>query len=113
MIRMYGVTGAGNSVAAFVHGFEPYFYVEAPSASFSPDDCQALTAELNVRIAYLTQEWKTFIRCGGVLCSCVHKERTQLLRSHVVPPNLLGGRALHLQLFQSNVDNHIAVISYY
>ena len=45
---MYGVTEGGSSVAAFVHGFEPYFYVEAPSPSFSPDDCQALAAELNV-----------------------------------------------------------------
>jgi DNA polymerase delta subunit 1 len=48
VLRMYGVTEAGNSVAAFVHGFEPYFYVEAPTPSFSPDDCQALAAELNV-----------------------------------------------------------------
>ena len=51
VLRMYGVTEAGNSVAAFVHGFEPYFFVEAPSAVFSPDDCQALAAELNVRHA--------------------------------------------------------------
>lgn len=46
---MYGVTEGGSSVCAFVHGFEPYFYVEAPSPSFSPDDCQALAGELNVR----------------------------------------------------------------
>ena len=45
---MYGVTQGGSSVSAFVHGFEPYFYVEAPSPSFSPDDCQALVGELNV-----------------------------------------------------------------
>lgn len=50
VVRMFGVTEAGNSVAAFVHGFEPYFYVDAPSAAFSPDDCQALAAELNVSV---------------------------------------------------------------
>ena len=49
VLRMYGVTESGNSVATFVHGFEPYFYVEAPSPSFSTDDCQALASELNVR----------------------------------------------------------------
>ncbi|KAL4435029.1 hypothetical protein ABPG77_003854 [Micractinium sp. CCAP 211/92] len=51
VVRMYGVTEGGSSVAAFVHGFEPYFYVEAPSPSFSPDDCQALAAELNAHLS--------------------------------------------------------------
>ena len=49
IVRMFGVTEAGNSVCAFVHGFEPYFYVESPTAQFSPDDCQSLAAKLNVR----------------------------------------------------------------
>ncbi len=40
---------AGNSVCAFVHGFEPYFYVEAPPA-FGPDDCDSLRSQLNVRV---------------------------------------------------------------
>ena len=30
-----------------MHGFEPYFYVEAPPA-FGPDDCDSLRAQLNV-----------------------------------------------------------------
>nr|BAE48221.1 DNA polymerase delta subunit [Chlorella sorokiniana] len=51
VVRMYGVTEGGSSVAAFVHGFEPYFYVEAPSPSFTPDDCQALAAELNAHLS--------------------------------------------------------------
>ena len=49
VLRMFGVTERGNSVCAFVHGFEPYFYAEAPAGGFSPDDCQALAAKLNVR----------------------------------------------------------------
>ena len=51
VLRLYGVTEGGSSCAAFVHGFEPYFYVEAPTPSFSPDDCAALAGELNVRAA--------------------------------------------------------------
>lgn len=39
----------GNSVCVFVHGFEPYFYVEAPTSNFSPDDCVSLADTLNVR----------------------------------------------------------------
>ena len=39
---------AGNSVCAFIHGFEPYFYVEAPPG-FGPDDCDSLRQLLDVR----------------------------------------------------------------
>lgn len=35
-------------MCAFVHGFEPYFYTEIPSPTFSPDDCVALAEVLNV-----------------------------------------------------------------
>lgn len=32
IIRMYGVTGDGRSVLAFIHGFTPYFYASLPSS---------------------------------------------------------------------------------
>ena len=38
---------AGNSVCAFVHGFEPYFYIESP-LDFSADDCDSLRSLLDV-----------------------------------------------------------------
>ena len=41
VVRMYGVNRQGNSVCAFVHGFEPYFYVALPRGGFSPDDVEA------------------------------------------------------------------------
>jgi DNA polymerase delta subunit 1 len=50
IIRMFGVTEQGCSVCTFVHGFEPYFYVEGPT-SFSPDDCEPLVEELNKALA--------------------------------------------------------------
>ena len=47
VLRMFGVDGSGASVAAFVHGFDPYFFVEAPP-NFGPDDCDGLCRSLNV-----------------------------------------------------------------
>ena len=51
IVRMFGVTDAGNSVCLFVHGFEPYIYVEAPTRDFGPDDCESLRQHVNVRPA--------------------------------------------------------------
>ena len=31
VLRLFGVTEAGNSVLAHIHGFDPYFYVQCPS----------------------------------------------------------------------------------
>ena len=42
---------AGNSVCVFVHGFEPYFYVEAPLPQWTPDDSEELCKLLNVSLA--------------------------------------------------------------
>lgn len=50
VLRMFGVTEAGSSVCVFVHGFEPYFFAEAPQG-FSPDDCAPLAEELNKLLA--------------------------------------------------------------
>ncbi len=44
---MYGVNAAGNSCCAYVHGFEPYFYIER-RAHWSNDHLQALGDALNV-----------------------------------------------------------------
>jgi DNA polymerase delta subunit 1 len=38
----------GNSVLTYVHGYEPYFFVQAPK-EFGPDDLEPFRAELNVR----------------------------------------------------------------
>eukprot|EP00731_Ephydatia_muelleri_P039241 Em1255g1a len=43
---MFGVTMEGNSVCAHVHGFSPYFYIAAPSESFTAQDCSAFYERL-------------------------------------------------------------------
>lgn len=50
ILRIFGVNDAGNSVCAFVHGFEPYFYIPAPRLNYGPDDCQALCKAMDDRL---------------------------------------------------------------
>ena len=47
ILRMFGVTMEGNSVCAHIHGFLPYFYVPAPSESFTNEHCDHLRQVLN------------------------------------------------------------------
>ena len=47
IVRMYGITMEGNSVCAHIHGFLPYFYVPAPSESFTNENCNSLRRLLN------------------------------------------------------------------
>jgi DNA polymerase delta subunit 1 len=37
VLRMYGVTGAGNSVVAHIHGFTPYFWASPPAGMKEAD----------------------------------------------------------------------------
>nr|BAO20830.1 DNA polymerase delta catalytic subunit [Branchinella kugenumaensis] len=46
IMRMFGVTMEGNSVCCHVHGFSPYFYIEAPPW-FGPSECGRFKAALN------------------------------------------------------------------
>ena len=49
IMRMYGVTNGGNSVLCHVHGFVPYFFIQAPS-QFKPEDCGTFQNNLNAAI---------------------------------------------------------------
>ncbi|KAJ8024189.1 DNA polymerase delta catalytic subunit [Holothuria leucospilota] len=46
IIRMFGITKAGNSVLCHIHGFMPYFYVPAPQ-DFKRDHCGIFRDALN------------------------------------------------------------------
>lgn len=39
IVRMFGVTMEGHSVAAHIHGFQPYFFVPAHQG-FTSDSCK-------------------------------------------------------------------------
>lgn len=46
-LRLFGVTAEGNSVLAHIHGFQPYFYIAAPSG-FLNKDLEPLKDVINV-----------------------------------------------------------------
>eukprot|EP00195_Chlamydomonas_chlamydogama_P002057 CAMPEP_0202920478 /NCGR_PEP_ID=MMETSP1392-20130828/76878_1 /ASSEMBLY_ACC=CAM_ASM_000868 /TAXON_ID=225041 /ORGANISM="Chlamydomonas chlamydogama, Strain SAG 11-48b" /LENGTH=1079 /DNA_ID=CAMNT_0049613975 /DNA_START=162 /DNA_END=3401 /DNA_ORIENTATION=+ len=50
VVRMYGVSEAGNSVCVFVHGFLPYFYAEKPK-HWSHEDIDTFADQLSNRLA--------------------------------------------------------------
>ena len=49
IMRIYGVTNEGNSVLCHVHGFVPYFFVQAPN-QFAPQDCATFQNSLNLAV---------------------------------------------------------------
>uniref|UniRef100_A0A7S3QWA8 DNA polymerase n=1 Tax=Dunaliella tertiolecta TaxID=3047 RepID=A0A7S3QWA8_DUNTE len=46
VMRLFGVNETGQSVCAFVHGFEPYFYIEKPSMLEGTEDIDDLRKSL-------------------------------------------------------------------
>jgi hypothetical protein len=41
VLRLYGVTEEGHSCLVHVHGYEPYFYVQAPEG-MTEDKCRGM-----------------------------------------------------------------------
>jgi DNA polymerase delta subunit 1 len=50
-LRLFGVTQNGNSVLAHIHGFQPYFYIAAPSG-FLNKDLEPFKDTINVSSVY-------------------------------------------------------------
>lgn len=46
IIRMFGISQAGNSILCHIHGFMPYFYVPAPQ-DFKREHCGQFRDALN------------------------------------------------------------------
>jgi DNA polymerase delta subunit 1 len=49
VLRVYGVTGEGQSVLCNVHGFLPYLWIPAPP-EFRPSDVDMVRRTLNARL---------------------------------------------------------------
>ncbi|KAG1674520.1 DNA polymerase delta catalytic subunit [Nymphon striatum] len=46
IMRVFGVTEEGHSICTHIHGFTPYFYVQAPNG-FTDEDCPMFMSALN------------------------------------------------------------------
>jgi hypothetical protein len=81
-LRVFGVTDAGNSVCAFVHGFEPYFYAKAPDG-FTDHDVREV---LNCLLAWLNDS-AVRVQRGAVQgwIECVSVGRRWRAAPHVGP----------------------------
>ena len=71
----YGVNEDGNSVCTFVHGFEPYIYIESPTRDFGPDECRSLQHHVNVRSA------ARLCSAEAMLCACFARTEAPHLES--------------------------------
>lgn len=54
-LRLFGVTSAGHSVLAHIHGFLPYFYVPAPSG-FEMAHLNEIQEQLAVPLAFCSSQ---------------------------------------------------------
>ena len=126
VVRMYGVSRKGNSVCAFIHGFEPYFYVGLPARGFTPDDVysfrQSLERELTnsrrggdtrghkcitrIEVEQKKSLWgynpgqeRAFLKVTTLLPNLVSTARTILERGLNIP----GLGAQSFQTYESNV----------
>jgi DNA polymerase delta subunit 1 len=73
VIRLFGVTDNGNSVAVHVHGFQPYFYV--PASKYALDDLALFSRELEKEVQ------KRVKGMGGDQSKCVANVEIQKKQS--------------------------------
>ncbi len=99
IIRAYGVTDNGNSVAVFIHGFTPYGFFALPSnASFenTEDNLAKIRASLNNRLEGAARGAKLTEYCRSVSYVTSHKSimgyetpHTHFFKVRVAMPTLI------------------------
>jgi hypothetical protein len=69
IVRLYGVTQAGHSVLAYVHGFTPYFYASFGSSTDLTDALLGqLRVQLDQRVSALMLSILEFVRALISVC---------------------------------------------
>ncbi|KAH7957913.1 hypothetical protein HPB51_028101 [Rhipicephalus microplus] len=130
IVRMFGVTDDGHSVLCHVHGFLPYFYVEAPP-NFRKEHCWAFREALNKAVlkdmrSNKNQLSDTVVGIDMVLKQSIYgynsKGKTPFLKVTMVLPRLIAPAKRLLEtgnvtvdpygapsyrIFESNVDFEI------
>ncbi|KAK4887632.1 hypothetical protein RN001_003903 [Aquatica leii] len=122
VMRMFGVTEAGNSVCCHIHGFSPYFYVLLPS-DFTESDCHnfrkvlnnAAIADMQSNPDKITEAvLKVAIVRGKSLMEYQGNEDSNFAKITVVLPRFISAckrllengtyKNYHFTAFESNVD---------
>lgn len=130
IVRMFGVTDAGHSVLCHVHGFLPYFYVEAPP-DFKKEHCRVFKDSLNKTVLKDMRSNKNNLVDAVAVVDVVSKQsiygysdrgKRPFLKVTMVLPRLIApakrlledGRvnvppygALSCTIYESNVDFEI------
>lgn len=96
IIRMFGVTKAGNSVCCHIHGFLPYFYVPAPQG-FKAADCLAYQQALNHAVVADSRQYKDirYVFFTGVLELLALLNTEFYLRDQVINVEVVNGQSLY------------------
>ncbi|XP_077545461.1 DNA polymerase delta 1, catalytic subunit [Haemaphysalis longicornis] len=112
IVRMFGVTDSGHSVLCHVHGFLPYFYVEAPSG-FRREHCWAFRDALNRAVLKDMRSNKnsladTVVGVDMVMKQSIYgynsKGKTPFLKVTMVLPRLIAPAKRLLETGSVSVD---------
>lgn len=112
IVRMFGVTDSGHSVLCHVHGFLPYFYVEAPP-NFRKEHCWPFREALNKAVLKDMRSNKnnlsdTVVGVDMVLKQSIYgynsKGKTPFLKVTMVLPRLIAPAKRLLETGSVSVD---------
>jgi DNA polymerase delta subunit 1 len=98
ILRMFGVTDAGNSVVAHIHGFTPYFWT-APPAGMTEENLPEFKEALDAQVMSVAKQ-KGRIACAVVHCELVadkqsllgyyHGRRQTMLKVYMTMPSMVS-----------------------
>lgn len=112
IVRMFGVTDDGHSVLCHVHGFLPYFYIEAPP-NFRKEHCWSFREALNKAVLKDMRSNKnslsdTVVGIDMVLKQSIYgynsKGKTPFLKVTMVLPRLIAPAKRLLETGSVSVD---------
>lgn len=114
IMRMYGITMAGNSICCHVHGFTPYLYVAAPK-NFKHSDCASFKKALDKAVIADMRSNREGVQEAVLEVSLVEKmslygyngdTKSAYLKVYMILPRLLTPvkRILETQIIYTEFD---------
>ncbi|EDV52183.1 DNA polymerase delta catalytic subunit [Drosophila erecta] len=114
VVRMFGVTMEGNSVCCHVHGFCPYFYIEAPR-QFEEHHCEKLQKALDQKVIADIRNNKDNVQEAVLMVELVEKlnihgyngdQKQRYIKISVTLPRFVAAasRLLKKEVIMSEID---------